>query len=231
MLIDNTYFEGKRFIPNTSEPEINDRTTDNLQEFIESTEKDVLSYCFGFEMWEDIKEKYETKSEANPLPENYQKLIFGTSYEIDVNGEMKKFFWQGILEPDLRRSFLADIIYYNFKIDKNTQTSEFGEITAENKVGNKASITPKVVEAYNSFLAKCFGGFRGFANGLTLEGNPYWIVPNRLYNGFGLDYYGINRNNKNVSMMQFLYDNKENYPLLDLDYHRYGGERKNQFGV
>lgn len=32
-------------------------------------------------------------------------------------------------------------------------------------------------------------------------------------------------------MMQFLYDNQADYPLLDMDYQRYGGEMKNQFGI
>ena len=222
MLLDNTYFEGKRFIPNTNEPEINNRTGFTLDDFIATTENDVLSYCFGREMWEDFKKKYKDQS---TFPDNYKKILYGTSYE------EKTYYWSGILEVELKRSFLADLVYYNFKIHQNSQASEFGEVSADTKVGNKASITPKVIEAYNSFITKCFGGFRGFADGLTLEGNPVWVVPNRLGNGYGLDYYGINRKNKDVSMMQFLYDNKADYPLLDLDYRRYGGERKNQFGI
>ena len=224
MLVDNTYFQGKRFIPNINEPEVNNRTGDDLQSFIDSVEKNVLSYCFGLEMWEDFKEKYNDQS---TFPDNYKNIVEGTSYEF----EEKTYYWSGILEVELKRSFLADLVYYNFKIHQNSQASEFGEVSADTKVGNKASITPKVTEAYNAFLTKCFGGFRGFADGLTLEGNPVWVVPNRLGNGYGLDYYGINRKNKDVSMMQFLFDNKADYPLLDLDYRRYGGERKNQFGI
>ena len=224
MLVDNTYFQGKRFIPNINEPEVNNRTGDDLQSFIDSVEKNVLSYCFGLEMWKDFKEKYNDQS---TFPDNYKNLVEGTSYEF----EEKTYYWSGILEVELKRSFLADLVYYNFKIHQNSQASEFGEVSAENKVGNKASITPKVIEAYNSFIIKCFGGFRGFADGLTLEGNPVWVVSNRLGNGIGLDYYGINRQSKDVSMMQFLFDNKADYPLLDLDYRRYGGERKNQFGI
>lgn len=224
MLVDNTYFQGKRFIPNINEPEVNNRTGDDLQSFIDSVEKNVLSYCFGLEMWKDFKEKYNDQS---TFPDNYKNLVEGTSYEF----EEKTYYWSGILEVELKRSFLADLVYYNFKIHQNSQASEFGEVSADTKVGNKASITPKVIEAYNSFITKCFGGFRGFADGLTLEGNPFWVVSNRLGNGYGLDYYGINRKNKDVSMMQFLFDNKADYPLLDLDYRRYGGERKNQFGI
>lgn len=224
MLVDNTYFQGKRFIPNINEPEVNNRTGDDLQSFIDSVEKNVLSYCFGLEMWKDFKEKYNDQS---TFPDNYKNLVEGTSYEF----EEKTYYWSGILEVELKRSFLADLVYYNFKIHQNSQASEFGEVSADTKVGNKASITPKVIEAYNSFITKCFGGFRGFADGLTLEGNPVWVVSNRLGNGIGLDYYGINRQSKDVSMMQFLFDNKADYPLLDLDYRRYGGERKNQFGI
>ena len=224
MLLDNTYFEGKRFIPNTNEPEINNRTGYTLADFIATTENDVLSYCFGRGMWEDFKDKYNDQS---TFPDNYKKIINGTSYEF----EGKTYYWLGILEVEFKRSFLADLVYYNFKIHQNSQASEFGEVSAENKVGNKASITPKVVEAYNSFISKCFGGFRGFADGYTLEGNPFWVVSNRLGNGYGLDYYGIDRKSKDVSMMQFLFDNKADYPLLDLDYRRYGGERKNEFGI
>ena len=231
MLVDNTYFEGKLFIPNTSEPEINNRTENVLQEFIDGTENDVLSYCFGIEMWEDFKEKYINQSEENPLPENYRKLIEGATYEYFNEGATTKFFWRGILEKDLKRSFLANLVYYNFKINQNSQSSEFGEVSTESKVGSKSSITPKTADAYNSFLEKCFGGFRGFADGFTMEENPYWIIPTRLGNGFGVDYYGIHRDKKNVSMMQYLFDNKDDFPLLDMNYRRYGNERKNQFGV
>ena len=230
MLVDNTYFQGKRFIPNINEPEVNNRTGYDLQSFIDSVEKNVLSYCFGLEMWEDLKDKWANKG-SEPLHDNYQKLIYGTTYDFTENGEAKKYRWDGILEEELKRSFLADLVYYNFKIHQNSQASEFGEVSADTKVGNKASITPKVIEAYNSFITKCFGGFRGFADGLTLEVNPVWVVSNRLGNGIGLDYYGINRQSKDVSMMQFLFDNKADYTLLDLDYRRYGGERKNQFGI
>ena len=62
MLVDYTYFQGKQFIPNTYEPDVNNRTGGDLQSFIDEVEKNVLSYCFGLDMWEDFKDKWKIKA-------------------------------------------------------------------------------------------------------------------------------------------------------------------------
>lgn len=58
-----------------------------------------------------------------------------------------------------------------------------------------------------------------------MEGNPYWFI-----NG-GVDYYGVYDNWGDVSLMSFLLDNKEDYPLLDSNVIRFVTPIKNEFGL
>jgi aconitate hydratase len=93
-------------------------------------------------------------------------------------------------------------------------------------LGDNASNTYKMVEAFNSFADKCFGGFRGIADGYTINGDPFWYLGGR-----GVDFYGINRNNETASLVQFLYDNVSDYPLLKFNFMDIDMQPKNTFGI
>lgn len=224
-LIDNTYFEHWNLIPNTNEPDPNNRSSEDLDLIIESVEKEVLSYAFGFKMWNDFKQYILTDGFDENAPQNYKDIVFGKEYTKIVNSTEKDCNWVGLLETEPKSSLLADIVYYTSKAHNATQTTQFGESAVDTKVGNKASITPKVTKAYNSFVRKFNGGIKSYPNGFTLEGNPYWFV-----NG-GVDYYGVYDNWGEVSLMRFLLDNKEYYPLLNTDVRRFGAPIKNEFGL
>jgi hypothetical protein len=224
-LIDSTYFEYWNLIPNTNEPDPNNRSSEDLDLIIESVEKEVLSYAFGFKMWNDFKTYILVNGFDTNAPQNYKDIVFGKEYTKNVGSETKDCLWAGLLEENPKSSLLADIIYYTYKTNNATQTTQFGESKVDTKVGNKASITPKVTKAYNSFVTKFNGGIKSFPNGYTMEGNPYWFV-----NG-GVDYYGVYDNWGEVSLMRFLLDNKEDYPLLNTDISRFGLSIKNEFGL
>lgn len=221
MLVDSTYFVGKRFIPNLNEPDVNNRSNSDLQTIIDDVEEQVLSSIFGREMWIDFKSKYQNKDTV-PLEQNYENMVKGCVYEFDG----KKYYWRGILEIDKNQSFLADLIYYEHKSQFSSLTTESGETKLNLKAGENVSNIPKMVEAFNSFAEKCFGSFRGLPDGLTLEGNPFWL----LRNG-GVDFYGINRDNENVSFIQFLHDNQSDYPLIKFNFGNIDFEYKNSFGI
>lgn len=224
-LIDNTYFEHWNLIPNTNEPDPNNRTSEDLSLVIESVEKEVLSYAFGFKMYEDFKQYILADGFDDNAPQIYKDIVFGKTYTKTVGSEEKDCKWVGLLETEPKASLLADIVYYTSKVHNATQTTSFGESKVDTKVGNKASITPKVTKAYNSFVRKFNGGIKSYPNGFTMEGNPYWFV-----NG-GVDYYGVYDNWGLVSLMRFLLDNKDSYPLLDSDVRRFGTPIKNEFGL
>ena len=221
MIVDSTFFIGKLYLPNISEPDVNNRLGDDLQIAIDAVEEKLLSAIFGMEMYLDFKSKFENK-ETEPLSNEYQRILDGYIYEI----EGKKYFWQGIVNYNTKQSLIADLVYYEYKANTSSITTELGEATINLKAGEHVSNTYKMVQAFNSFAEKCFGGFRGVADGYTIDGNPFWFFGSK-----GIDFYGINRSNEVVSLVQFLYDNKEDYPLLKSNLNGFDIEPKNTFGI
>ena len=221
MLIDSTYFVGKRFIPNLNEPDVNNRLGCDLELLINHVEESVLSSIFGVAMWLDFKAKYQDKDNV-PLSDEYKNIVEGCSYEFEGNA----YYWDGLIQEDKKTSLLADLVYYEFKRENATLTTEIGESTINLKAGESASNLPKMVYAYNSFIDKCFGNFAGNADGYTLEGNPFWF-----FNNGSVDFYGMNRINEKVSLVQFLYDNKSDYLILKFNFDKMNIESKNIFGI
>ena len=221
MLVDSTFFTGKLYLPNMTEPDINNRLGDDLQTVIDSVEEKLLSAIFGREMWLAFKAKYENR-EIEPLSAEYQRILDGHTYEI--NG--KKYFWLGLINDETKQSLIADLVYYEYKANTSSITTELGEVSINLKAGEHTSNTYKMVEAFNSFADKCFGGFRGIADGYTIEGNPFW-----RYGSRGVDFYGINRGNEITSLVQFLYDNSADYPLLKFNFMGLDMQPKNTFGI
>lgn len=219
-LIDSTYFKNTNILADVSEPSPYTTIDHRLSEAILKGERDVLSYAFGWEMWEDFKQ-YILDGESSSTPVNYKSIINGKTYEKDG----KKCFWLGLIQPETKESLLADYVYCTYREDNVTATTQTGETTISSKVGSTVSATPKIVRMWNQFIEKLHGSFRSNPHGYTMEGNPYWIIP-----GGGVDYYGINRKSDPVSLVQFLFDNKGDYPLLDQDYRRFG-KFKNEMGI
>ncbi|CEJ71263.1 hypothetical protein BN1195_03608 [Chryseobacterium oranimense G311] len=218
-LIDSTYFENSNIVANINEPDPDAKTDNVLNLKIIKGERDVLSFAFGFEMWEDFKQ-YIGSGIAPNTPENYRKIIEGDTYIKDgIN-----CFWIGLIEPETKESLIADYVYCTYHDENQTQTSGIGEVKIDNKVGNRVSMTPKTTKVWNRFIEKLQGGFRSNPSGFTLEGKPYWFI-----NG-GVDYYGVQSKTGKVSLMHFLMDNKELYPLLNTDYRRFG-EFQNEWGI
>lgn len=223
MLIDETYLSGILHIPNIAEPEPNNRSAVILSEVIENSEREVLSFAFGWKMWEDFKTKYR----SNNLSEAEKYIIDGHTYTRDG----KTYHWNGLKPKDYKKSLLADIIYCRYHERRITQTTEFGEVGMDVKIGNRTSMTPKLVDAWNNFIAGLSSAqYAGGISGYTPEGNPFWYVPRRLGNGYGVSYYAYNSNGGEVSLLQFLKDFKDEYPLLELP-NRPFGEMQNSFGI
>lgn len=224
MIIDSSYFEENNFIANIKEPDPNNRTSDNLNMLIELTERNLLSITFGRAMYEDLIRYY--KDDSLTPPTEYKNLVDGCSYQIDG----KTRYWSGLRNEETKESLIADLVYYSYHTDNISQTTGVGEVSIDVKVGVKHSVLPKVTKAWNRFLSKYNGVVGVSMSGLTYEYNPYWVVSRRLGNGYGIDYYGHNDCGE-VSLIQFLEDNKEDYPLMVLDNCRYGGELKNEWGI
>ena len=210
MIIDETAFTGINSIVNINEPEPNSGTANLLASLIEICENEVLSIAFGRVMYNDFK--------ANLSQQNYIDLLEGKEYQLNGN----TFYFDGLNERTERSSLLTDYTYYRYNTINITQNSEFGQVAADTKVGNRVSSTPKLVSAWNRFVEK----FQGInqSTGITDEGNPFWIL-NR-----GVTYFSESIDGGNVSLMRFLQDNKESYPLLD-SVNLFNLEFKNSFGI
>ena len=146
MLIDETFFERSIMIPNVEEPTPNNRTANVLAETIEICEDEVLSYAFGVPMWKDFKEEY--KDNPDTISQVYKDILKGKTYTKDD----KEYYWKGLIDYDLKKSLLADYTYYVYQTANVTQQTEFGQSSANVKVGEKASSTPKIIKAWNEFL-------------------------------------------------------------------------------
>ena len=223
MLIDSTYFDFS--IANLNEPEPNSKKGTELSILIAQAERDVLSYAFGLKMWNDFK-TYIADGFDGEIPQEYTDIINGKTYEIDG----VERYWLGLIQPETKESLLADYVKVIYTTNNVTQLTEFGQAEIDTKVGKKASSNPKITKYWNAFVSKLQGGFRAFPTGYTDEGSPFWVIQNRLGNGYGIDYYGLQEGNGEVSLMQFIWENKELYPLFDQSYRRFG-EFKNQFGI
>lgn len=210
MIIDETAFTGINSIVNINEPDPNSGTANLLASLIEICENEVLSIAFGRVMYNDFK--------ANLSQQNYIDLLEGKEYQLNGN----TFYFDGLNERTERSSLLTDYTYYRYNTINITQNSEFGQVAADTKVGNRVSSTPKLVSAWNRFVEK----FQGInqSTGITDEGNPFWIL-NR-----GVTYFSGSIDGGNVSLMRFLQDNKESYPLLD-SANLFNLEFKNSFGI
>ena len=222
-LIDKTYFKGNRFIPNLNEAEPNNRLQEDLMMLMQQSDKDVLSLAFGFEMWEDFKQFInENGGIKEETPQNYKDVVNGKTYQKDG----KTLRWNGILETNPKASLLADIVCYQYHNNNVTQTTENGQVMIGGKLGDKASSVPKIIECWNSFVEKFNGGYRDSPSGFTKDGKPYWVLKG------GIDYYGIYpRQSGEVSLIQFLADNKADYPLLQEEIEFVGFQKKNSFGL
>ncbi|WP_137905503.1 hypothetical protein [Chryseobacterium sp. 2VB] len=218
-LIDSTYFIDSNIVANVTEPDPDKKTGNVLKLDIVKGERDVLSFAFGIEMWNDFK-PYISNGMDPLTPQHYKDIIIGKSYLKDG----KKCFWTGLIQEETKESLLADYVYCQYHTDDVTTTTGIGEAKIESKVGNSTSMIPKIVKVWNRFISKLHGGFRSNPAGFTIEGRPYWIIKGCR------DYYGIYPKDGEVSLMQFLFDNKESYPMLDHNYRRFG-EFKNEFGI
>ena len=222
MLIDESYFINHLKISNIDEPDPNNILRNNLLALIEKCEEEVLSLCMGVKMWLDFKEQYQ--KDPSKLPQNYKNLLYGKTYTRGQGNDEKTFYWSGLVDESSRKSLLAYYAYIVYQKENVHQTTAFGQTKIEGKVGQQVSLTPKITRVYNEFVRMLQGGLYHNHSGLTMEGNPFWVV-----NG-GLDYYGQNKGNEYVSFLKFLKDNEGDFPLLEINC-RYHLGIKNEFGV
>lgn len=221
MILNKTYFQSGRYkLPNLNEPEPNLVLQMDLETLIETSEEDVLSKTFGIPMYEDFM-TYIVDGDIDTLaPENYQKLFKGAMYSKDG----KDYYFKGLVDFDKKYSLLVPYVYHQYWEINITQTTEFGQAKIKTKVGLPASSIPKMVDAWNRFVSEYSGDFAN-VSGYTDEGNPFIMLDR------GVDYYCQSNTDTYVSLIKFLVDNKDQYPLLPENYKGISLKVKNSFGL
>ncbi|BAQ84156.1 hypothetical protein [uncultured Mediterranean phage uvMED] len=235
-LTDLTYYKtSERSIPHTFETEM-DAVALDLSHYIKTCEIEVLKRAFGYEMYRDFYPYVGDGGLKSNSPQNYKDVVYGKDYEIEGhNNEKHLRNWQGLINKELCKSLLADYTYYYYWQNNLTTTTSSGEVKNVPKVSNIHSMSHKLASAYNRFIYAFQGGYnsnwnRGYC-GFSL---PYTMVRNRLNNGYGINYNSYSNSNYNgeVSLLTFLYENKEDYPLIKNPYMFDAGFKlKNSFGL
>lgn len=160
MIIDNTYFVGKRYIPH-AKPSITDNVTAiaaDIKDFIHDYEVECLTKCLGYSLARDFISKLDS-TKPNGLidgaDEKWDSLLNGKEYTTP-NGDLVK--WEGIRQkspptnPTYNRSFLTDYVYFWY--EKKDHQIRSGSGTQVNRSKNAETILPTdaVTKAMRDFI-------------------------------------------------------------------------------
>jgi len=192
-LIDKTYFIKNLHVPNTEEP-TSDASTD-LDMSIDRYVRQFMQFTLGNVLFTDF-DSYVTDGELEiTAPQKWLNLVNGYAYTKDGID----YVWQGLkYELGLYKvSLLANYTYVNHY--QNTTNSILGQIAIDPKNGVIVNPTDHLVSVWNEFVemyqgANCING-----------------VVNYYDNVVFVDYYQ-HKEKGFVSYLQFLQDNKEDYP-------------------
>lgn len=193
LYIDKTYFIKQLSVANTEEPTSD--ATNELNSSIDRYVSQFLKLTLGNVLFSELK-SYTTDGELdNDAPQKWKNLIDGCDYLIDGTN----YTWQGLryTEGAFKVSLLANYVYVNqFNTNINSQ---LGQVLVESKNSNVVDSTPHLVSIWNEFVEMYQGSY---------DCNPQQHYRNGV---LFVDYYG-NRQSGYVSYLQFLLDNKTDYP-------------------
>ena len=237
-LITEQYFRSsRRYIPNVNETEF-DKMDIDLNDIIQVSEKEIEKRAFGFKMYRDFVQYVDNGGLTPNAPQNYKDIVYGKDYTVTgKNGEIYDRSWIGLIDKDsCYNSLIADYVHYKYWENNITNTTDMGEVKNIGKVSNVHSMSHKLSNSWNRFIDVYQGGYnelRHHYNGCGYS-LPYTLVKNRLNNGYGINYNTLDYANYSgeVSLITFLHDNKDVYPLLDQPYlFDKGFDCKNSFGL
>lgn len=208
-LIDKTYFLKSISIPNIEEH--NSIELVGLNVSIDRYVRQFLQMTLNNVLFTDLDTNITDGVLSNTAPQKWLNLVNGCTYTKDG----KDYTWQGLkFEQGLYKvSILAHYTYVNhYQTDIN---SPMGQIVVMPKNGINVNPTQHLVEVWNEFVEMYQGSYCN---------EPI----NHFYNGvLFVDYYNHDSNNGYVSYLQFLMDNKTDYP----EYSARPLNFKNEFGI
>lgn len=219
-IIDNTYFIEDKLIPNINGSGGIGSNKPNIDSLVDNEVHSLLESILGYVSYKDLVDNLNTDGSEKPTTtQKWKDLINGKEY---IKNE-KTYYFKGLKYQVgvSKNSLLAYYVFYKWiKQNISQQSSTGSEIVLTPKNAINVGLTSKLVSTWNKFWSL-------LGEGYSHRGVRYKHCGVPIY-----DYYG-SRRDSNVSLFQFLTDNKEIYGELPLqlpiteDYYGY----KNQLGL
>lgn len=206
-LIDETYFIKNIKLPNILE--MDSSVLSELNIYIDQYARQFLKDALGYELYKDFDSNIENGVLKVNALQKWKNLLNGVEYD------GKK--WQGLIYTEglYKHSILANFVFYHYVNDNVTTLTSFGETSVNTQ--NSSSVNPnqRLVTIWNEFVSE----------NQLLQNDTLFCYSEK----YGIPFYDwYNRsNNKIVSLLQFLEDNKIDYPTANMKEYRF----KNQFGL
>lgn len=207
-LIDVSYFIKNLHVPNTEEP-----TSDAYNELEVSIDRYVrqfLQLTLGRELFFEL-DSHVTDGELNSsAPQIWLNLVNGCNY---TNNGIN-YTWKGLIYQEglFKGSILAYFVYCNHF--QNTANSVLGQIAIDPKNGVVINPTSHLVNIWNEFIE-------------MYQGSCSSSTKTTFYDGVIFEDYFQNKTNGYVSYLQFLRDNKADYPNFEANVINF----VNSFGI
>lgn len=205
MIINNTYFTGRIYLPEAN-PSITSEVSDvqnEINDFILEYVPECLFRCLGPQLSKQFIDQLDS-SQANGLipgaDSKWDSLLNGLEYT-DPNGD--SVVWRGIrfkVGGDIyNRSLLAYYVYYHFQESNAITTSGTGDVQNEPHNAVLVGNVKKMVGAYRQFLKMVQGSWNE---------EPYFIKEEGVFTGVGVDYYAQKMNTP-IDLYTFINDQNE----------------------
>ncbi len=217
-IIDKTYFVKELAIPNLLEP--NSKTLAELNGYIDQDVRLVLTNALGYELFNEFDSQMTSGGTLSLTADTrWQNLVYGVQYT--ANTQTVK--WKGLVytEGILPQSLLTSYVYVDWLSNNQTLLTGTGEkvVVAQNAIN--ANSTQRSTKIWNSFVEQ----YQGIKSGFQHHNHFNYYM-----NSWGIgvkDYRHSNTYNGYVSLLQFLADNPDDYPIPNLFLYQV----KNQLGL
>jgi basic membrane lipoprotein Med (substrate-binding protein (PBP1-ABC) superfamily) len=179
----------------------NPNNVNYLTQLITRVEKSILLNAFGIAMYNELQ--LALADINNPLYASYKKLVEGDSYDDKV--------WVG-LNNDY--SLIAYRIFEEYMTETSVALVQNGNVQLNPEKAQLVSPAYKIANANQKFINQYQGGF---------------LIEPIIYENF-VDWFGVDSDNVNVSLYQYLVDKKADFPLWQMEKFKVY-ETKNTFGL
>lgn len=140
-LIDHTYFNGKLNLPQVAETE----GRNIVNSFITLYENELLQKTLCLDLWKEFSDGIA--GSGTPV-EKWAKLLTGEYF--DYGG--RKHYWVGFQNTDLKRSPIANYVYYKFMEHKVTDNTLVGVVSPQTTNAVRVDPVKKMVDAWNEMV-------------------------------------------------------------------------------